>query len=354
MKSRVIIGVLLGVGVAGTLLFLWPFQSRTTSALPHWNVQPDLTNANLRGLCVVNEDVIWFSGTQGTVGRTTDGGRTWKVTTVAGAAALDFRDVEAFSAKTAYVLSAGDGDQSRIYKTTDGGQTWVLQFTNADPAGFYDALAFWDEEHGLALGDPIAGRFQILTTTDGGAHWRPIPAAGMPTTIANESAFAASGTCLITHGAHAAWFVTGGGASSRVFHSLDRGQTWTVYDTPVVAGRASAGIFAIAFQDSQRGMIVGGDYKQKDHTGPHAALTNDGGRTWTLTAQPLPFRSAVAWSHERWVAVGSSGSCISLDRGATWQEIDRESYNSFAFTPSGLGWGVGERGRVARLERKTP
>ena len=46
------------------------------------------------------------------------------------AASLDFRDVEAFDAKTAYLLSIGSGAASRIYKTTDGGRTWTAQFTS--------------------------------------------------------------------------------------------------------------------------------------------------------------------------------------------------------------------------------
>ena len=37
-----------------------------------------------------------------------------------GAEGLDFRDVDAFDAETAYPLSIGEGEKSRIYKTADG------------------------------------------------------------------------------------------------------------------------------------------------------------------------------------------------------------------------------------------
>ena len=74
-----------------------------------------------------------------------------------GAAGLDFRDIHAVDARTAYLLSIGPGDRSRIYKTDDGGTTWTLSFTNRDPQGFLDAIAFWDGERGLALGDPLDG-----------------------------------------------------------------------------------------------------------------------------------------------------------------------------------------------------
>ena len=55
---------------------------------------------------------------------------------MAGAESLEFRDVHAVDAATAYLLSIGSGEQSRIYKTTDAGLTWVLQFTNPEHAGF--------------------------------------------------------------------------------------------------------------------------------------------------------------------------------------------------------------------------
>src|SRR5262245_55958659 len=102
------------------------------------------TDAAFRGLCVVSTNAVWFSGTKGTYGRTSDAGQTWSVATVPGAEKRDFRDVKAFGDSTAYLLSAGSGEDSRIYKTTDGGKTWSLQFKNADREAFYDAMAFWD------------------------------------------------------------------------------------------------------------------------------------------------------------------------------------------------------------------
>src|SRR5439155_1365698 len=140
-----------------------------------------------------------------TFARTTDGGKTWSVGTVLGAEQLDFRDVEAFGETTAYLLSAGAGDASRIYKTIDGGKSWALQFQSADPAAFLDAIAFWDEQNGLALGDPINGLFQLFVTAHGGGTWKPVAAKSLPPALPGEGAFAASGTCLVTHGERDVW-----------------------------------------------------------------------------------------------------------------------------------------------------
>jgi photosystem II stability/assembly factor-like uncharacterized protein len=332
--------------LAATLLALCD-----SAALGQWRAQAVDTKADLRGLCVVSPDVAWVSGTKGTYARTTDRGQTWSVGTVPGAEKLDFRAVKAFGEATAYLLSAGPGDASRIYKTTDGGKSWVMQFKSADPAAFFDAIAFWDEKNGIALGDPVKGQFQLIVTADGGASWKPLGAKTLPPALPGEGAFAASGTCLVTHGEKDVWFATGGAKSARVIHSKDRGQNWEVSETPVVAGAESAGIFSIAFRDKNHGVIVGGDYRKPDDVGATAAITSDGGKTWTPLGKRLPFRSAVAWAKDRWVAVGTSGSHISLDDGDTWKLLDRENYNSVGFTPAGEGWAVGPKGRIATLAK---
>jgi photosystem II stability/assembly factor-like uncharacterized protein len=320
-------------------------------ALGQWRTQAVDTKSDLRGLCVVSPNVAWVSGTMGTYARTTDRGKTWSVGTVPGAGQLDFRDVKAFGEATAYLLSAGPGDASRIYKTTDGGKSWVMQFKCADPAAFFDAIAFWDEKHGIALGDPVGGRFQLVVTADGGAGWEPLAAKTLPPALPGEGAFAASGTCLATRGGRDVWFATGGAKSARVFRSKDRGQNWQVSETPIAAGTESAGIFSIAFRDKNHGMIVGGDYRKPNDVGATAATTSDGGKTWAPLDKRLPFRSAVAWAKDRWVAVGTSGSHVSLDDGATWKLLDREQYNSVGFTPTGEGWAVGPKGRIATFAK---
>jgi photosystem II stability/assembly factor-like uncharacterized protein len=316
-----------------------------------WQQQTIRSDADFRGLCAVSAKVAWVSGTKGTYARTLDGGETCSVMTVPGATKLDFRDVEAFGETKAYLLSAGPGEDSRIYKTIDGGKTWVLQFKNADPKGFFDALAFWDEDHGIALGDPVNGRFQLIVTDDGGANWKPLSSKRLPPALPNEGAFAASGTCLAVHGERDVWFGTGGAKTARIFHSSDRGQTWSVVDTPIVAGIDSAGIFSIVFRDQKHGMIVGGNYRKPDESGAAAAITADAGKTWTLVRQPLPYRSCVAWAKDMWIVVGTSGSDCSSDNGATWKPLDRANYNSVASTPTGEVWAVGPKGRIAKFVR---
>lgn len=325
-------------------------------ASAQWIQQSSNTAADLRGVSAVSRTVAWASGSKGTFLRTVDGGTTWVADTVPGAAALDFRDVQAVDANTAYLLSIGSGESSRIYKTTDGGRHWTLQFTNAAPKGFFDGMAFWDANHGIAFSDPVDRRLLVVTTSDGGRTWQPVPPARLPPTLDGEAAFAASGTSIAVEGSSTVWIGTGGGARARVFRSTDRGRTWTVAETPMAAGNASSGIFSLVFLDGRHGVAVGGDYQKPAQVGTNVVLTADGGRTWTRTtgAQPAGFRSGVAVVAGKGtptlVAVGTSGSDWSGDGGATWTAIDTVGYNSVAFANAlDAGWAVGPRGRIARF-----
>src|SRR5262249_30051966 len=152
-----------------------------------------------------------------------------------GTATLQFRDIEAFDANRAVILSIGPGTDSRVYATADGGQTWTLSFTNTDPAAFYDCMTFFDSRRGLAVSDPGNGKFRIIATDDGGYSWRVLPPTGMPPALPGEAGFAASGQCLATDHGRRVWLGSGSGAQARVFRSDDGGNTWTVTATPIAS-----------------------------------------------------------------------------------------------------------------------
>ncbi|UIJ35304.1 YCF48-related protein [Allobranchiibius sp. GilTou73] len=204
-----------------------------------WQLLPTGSTSHFRGLAAVSRQVAWLGGYDGTVLRTVDGGRTWENRSPAGASTLQFRDISATDATHAVAMAAGTGTDSRLYATSDGGRTWQLSYTNTDPAAFFDCMSFSDRQHGLVLSDPVDGRFRILSTRDGGRSWRVLPNAGMPPAQTGEAGFAASGECITTLGRDA-WFGSGGGAVSRIYHSRDGGLTWTAQSTPIVSS-ASAG-----------------------------------------------------------------------------------------------------------------
>ena len=338
------------ITVALAIAGLGPAVARDTPRA-EWQAQVSGVTARLRGISAVSDRVAWASGAEGTVLRTADGGATWERKPIPGAEQLDIRDVDAMSPVVAYALSIGPGEASRIYKTSDGGAHWDLQFANTHPRIFLDAMAFWDPERGIAFSDSVDGQFVVLTTANGGRAWERIPANRLPAALPGEGAFAASGTNVATSGKSLAWIGTTAG---RVLRTTDAGRTWTVAVTPVRTGD-SAGIFSIAFRDARHGVIVGGDYKKERDASENAAVTNDGGVTWSLVKDHglSGYRSVVVWmpgpSHHL-VALGPSGGDLSQDGGTTWAPLAGEGFDTLSLAPrSRAGWAAGDRGRIAKL-----
>jgi photosystem II stability/assembly factor-like uncharacterized protein len=330
--------------VLGALIALFPAV---------WLAQHSGSDAELRGLAVRDAQHAWASGAGGTVLRTRDGER-WERLTVDFGEKLDFRDVESLGGEKLVLMSAGEGEASKIFQSTDGGTTWHRLHTNPDPKGFYDAIAFWDDQNGILLGDPVGGRFVVRTTANGGRTWYAPKRLEMPPALPGEGAFAASGTCLFAlKGTNDAWFVSGGGGKSRVFHTSDRGVTWTAAEAPLTAANASSGLFSIAFADARRGFVTGGDYKQPKFAGLNGARTEDGGATWS----PAPisatgFYSAVVplpGAPSDWIAVGLAGTAVSHDGGKTWAALDRAPFNAVAFSDPNTGWAAGPKGTIVRF-----
>ena len=333
------------------------------SAFGQWKPQKSNTTAGLYGLSIVNAKVVWASGSGGTFVRTRDGGETWQAGSVPGGEKLDFRDVYAVDAKTAYLMSIGNGNEARIYKTTDAGKTWSLQYSEQNPKAFLDCMAFWNATRGIVVGDAVDGKAELLTTSDGGAHWTPLRPESLPAAKEGEGS-PASGTCIATYAEKKgkqvetwyAWFVTEN--ASRVFHTVDAGKTWTASDAPLVQG-LNQGVFSIAVVDADRLAIVGGDYDHPQVVKPNSAYSDDGGRTWKESShRPAGYRWCVAIVPDTpgptAFAVGPTGMDYSIDGGKNWNQMNEVSANTIAFADARHGWAVGRKGLILKFEGTVP
>src|SRR4026209_842045 len=124
------------------------------------------TKTSIRGLSVVDDNVVWVSGSNGTVGKTTNGGKNWKWMKVKGFEKSAFRDIEALDAVTAVIMSVAE--PAYILKTIDGGENWKVVYENKTKGMFLDAMEFGNEQAAIVIGDPINGRFFISRSFDGG------------------------------------------------------------------------------------------------------------------------------------------------------------------------------------------
>lgn len=332
-----------------------PPDVETPIPRPAWLQLDTGSGASLRGISALDADTAWVTGSGGAVLRTLDGGETWQRLPVEGAEELDFRDVEAFDADTAVLMTAGQ--PARLYHTADGGRTFTLAHESPHPEAFFDGVAFWDRDRGLAFSDPVDGQFLIVRTEDGGRSWQPVPTDGFPVPLAGEAGFAASGSSLQLADGGRAWIGLGG-AAARVLRSADYGQTWEVSNSPIYQGQPSAGIFSLAVQDDLL-VAAGGDYQQPERSEETLARSEDGGVTWALAATPPPsgHRAAVVFVEPgpptqpgmTVLSVGRSGCDLSRDAGNTWERFADDGFYTLSRGNDGSVWTAGSDGRTARL-----
>lgn len=299
-------------------------------------------NTSLRGLSVVDDSVAWVSGSRGSVGRSTDGGRSWTWLPVPGFEASDFRDIEAWDAQTAVIMAVAE--PAWILRTEDGGAHWKVVYTDTTHGVFLDAMHFLPDGRGVCVGDPIGGRLYELRTTDSGLSWTRTPSQRSPSLEDGEAFFASSGSNaqLLPDGRRLA--VTGG-RRSRLIDDV------RLMDIPLRQGGASTGANSMAvWGRGKRMVIVGGDFtKDRDTTGT-CTLSTDGGRHWHAPATGLNgYRSSVAFlSKQRLMACGTSGIDLSTDGGKHWREISKEGFHVCGKARNGnLVLLAGSGGRIA-------
>lgn len=318
--------------------------------LPRVEILTSGTKTSLRGLSVVNDNVIWVSGSGGTVGRSNNGGKNWNWFTVKGFEKTEFRDIEAFDASTAIIM--GIADPAYILKTTDGGETWKVVYENKTKGMFLDAMDFVGEKYGIVVGDPIGNKIFLAETWDAGESWQErMMDNKFPVADSGEAFFAASGTNIRLY-ANKEFFLVSGGMKSRL---LTPGGAFTL---PIVQGKESAGANSIAvytkpnLKSSNRMIVVGGDFAKDTSVYNNCFITSNAGKTWKAPDEPPHgYRSCVEYLSERDVlSCGLNGVDYSATGGNTWRWISKESFNTCRIAKKGTTiFLAGNNGKVGKL-----
>lgn len=312
-----------------------------------WELKQTPTDASLRGLSVLTNNIIWASGSKGTWLRSLDGGESWDMGIVAGMDSVDFRDIVAFDASTAVIMSSGQ--PAVIYKTTDGGANWELKYQGPENA-FLDGMTFVGDK-GYAIGDEVSGRWMVLMTKDQGNSWQWLETS--PTAPRGAGSFAASGSSIIADQKNI-WFV-GAGIHSAIYHSSDGGVRWSKSDLPFSEMKASAGVFSLFKLNEYKLIGVGGDYLEADRIEQNIVTSEDGGKSWStaVVTPPSGYRSGVVYyPFQHWlIAVGPNGSDFSKDAGENYERISNEGFHAVKLCRSFKNvWASGSGGKVARLD----
>jgi len=322
----------------------------TSSQSALWVKQASAFTTKSRGIrhiAAVSNNIAWavaYDGTGGSAAvkdftKTTDGGLTWTSGTVnaANTEGLESAMITAVNGTTAWIaLYDGTNGGGKIVKTSDGGSTWTHQSTAgfAAPNGFPNVIHFWDENNGFCMGDPNGGYFEIYTTNDGGANWNRVAQANIP---ANRSGEYGTVGFYAVYG-DIVWFATNKG---RIFKSIDKGNTWTAYQTPLTSES-----FEVSFKDANVGII-----QSRSTNTTRSYRTTDGGQTWTqLTPTGNFYKSSLTYvpNTNILIATGSDystpfeGVSYSLDNGNTFNDY-ADFYKNYQFlalgaSPDGTVW----------------
>ena len=334
--------------------------SLSSQAAPRVTEQQSNTRQLIQAVHAVNDSVVWASGHGGVVLRTMDGGTHWQIRPTPAGDSIEFRDVHALNADTAWIMSAGSGRASRIYRTNDGGSSWSMQNINADSAAFYDCLTFLTPKIGIVFSDASNNRAgalstNILRTDNAGAVWTLLDARAVPASLPGEGGFASSGLCVVAASATTSYIATGS-PGARLFRSRDAGKTWTVENTPFVKGKM-AGLTGLDFTDATHGIAVAADISRLrgDTSSAVVGVTSDGGRSWTMrTRPPLPGAlSGVAWVRgagpDVAVVVGFGGSFFTTDAGKSWITLNNKTFTGVAAFGR-TAWIAGGGGAIVRID----
>ena len=307
------------------------------------------TKTSLRGLSVVDNNVVWVSGSGGTVGKSTDGGQTWKWMIVKGFEKRDFRDIEAFSAAKAIIMAVDS--PGHILKTIDGGETWKLVYENGAKGMFLDAMEFWNDQAGIVVGDPIDGRLFVSRTFDEGDTWQDVPMAYRPLAAPGEAMFASSGTNVRVLDRDEAVIVTGGTRSRLMIRDKQ-------ILLPLLQGKETTGANSIAVLDTEtrKGgktmIVVGGDFMKPASDTLNCFYTTNRGASWKAPrVPPHGYRSCVEYlSEKKLVTCGINGVDVSTNGGVTWTWISKEGFNVVRKAKKGNAvFFAGGNGKIGKL-----
>lgn len=328
------------------LLFL--LSSTWLSA--QWTMQHTHFEAPMRGISnisIVDENIVWalaFDGSGNNTNvqeftKTVDGGNTWIPGVInIGSPNSGIANITAVSATTAWVavFPLAVNQAKGIYKTTDGGITWNRQntalFNHTD--SFPDLVYFFDENHGFCAGDPVNGVFECYTTNNAGENWIPVLNSNLPSPLVAGEYINSNSFCRYQN---SFWFWSNHG---RLFHSTNKGESFTVYQYPILDFGSYPQNYRLTFNNATLGMLT-------EESGLFW-ITNDCGQNWNMdfTDTGIVYSNDLAAVPDTTIlfTVGSNGSTYSLDPyegGPSFVTIDNLNHTCVEFIDSNTGWSGG-------------
>ncbi|NQV77571.1 MAG: oxidoreductase [Lutibacter sp.] len=297
-----------------------------------------MDSTSIRAIEIINDSTIIYAGSVGDIGIITASGKLKATQKIVTDTIIPHFRALAYTKEAFYVLSVEN--PALLYKFQNN--TIEIVYKEEHEKVFYDCMKFFDEHNGIAIGDPTDDCLSILITRDGGNSWGKMDCENLPKIEDGEAAFAASNTNIAIVGENA-WIATGG-LKARVFHTSDMGLTWNVYNTPIIQGKNTTGIYSVDFYNEEQGIICGGDYTDKYGNYTNKAITNNGGKTWEVVAEneAPKYVSCVQYvpntNGKEVFAVSTNGIFYSKNSGRNWNKVSDESFYTIRFASKNVAW----------------
>lgn len=308
-----------------------------------------LDSLNIRTIKALSKDEVYYAAANGELGYILNDEKTSLYRIKHDSIIPNYRSL-AYNGKDFFALSIAN--PALLYKFNK--DKIELVYKEEHEKVFYDSMKFFaDGKHGIAVGDPTEDCASIILTTDGGNTWNKIPCEKLPNFEDGEAFFAASNTNIAIID-NTVW-IASGGKKARILKSTDKGQTWKIFNTPIIQGNGPQGIYSIDFIDKNNGIVIGGDYSKPNGNKANKAITTDGGKTWTLVADGKnpSYKSCVQYvpntNGKEIFAVGKTGISFSNDGGKTWKEVSKDAYYTIQFVDKNTAWLSGHQ-KIGKLE----
>ena len=262
-----------------------------------------------------NDDNVGFAcGDQGTVIRSTDGGKEWII--LKDSSDNNFYDVAFNNIKTCYVV----GDNGTIIYSTDEGKNWEEINTGVNETLF--RIYFLSNK---STGFIIGGKGTVLKTTDGGSSWN---ALNVPTNnLLYNVSFSNSSNGIIV------------GWNGVILKTTDGGDSWNK-----LANFTSQYLRDVDFINNNVGFIVGG--------GGNIFRTNNAGASWNKinTGTISGLYNIMFINNSQGIVLSNRGEILTTNNsGKSWKITSSGNYASLsgiAETPSHKIFIVGSNGVI--------
>ncbi|MCF8240985.1 MAG: T9SS type A sorting domain-containing protein [Melioribacteraceae bacterium] len=269
-------------------------------------------NPTFRDINIVNENIVFVVGDDGTILRTTDSGNNWE--DVSFDTNESFMEIE--SCKSKLWIRAHLSD--KIYYSEDLGNSWI-EITQFDDDYILNMKFISD-----SLAFLTAGVNKIYKSTDNGISWQQI----------DGSYYSAGPIDFINN--NIGWI----GGFNVIYSTSDGGNTWYMKGLDVF----ELDIRELQLLDHSIGFVVGDGNSNNNVNYGMFAMTENNGESWYKKTFDKYVQDLHFFNEDSGIIITDYNILNTSDKGRNWDTLDVKLY-SFEFS-NNKSWGLSNDGKI--------